>query len=139
MVWSLAWGLVLLRVNDDPSVKPWQKLSIILLVCLITFPSDWSCVAAMAVLFLGSYRGDFRKQMIWLMVWSTIYALVYWFFIDRFYALIQLGTALSIPFLCRYNGEKGQWKSMGKLFYAYYPAHLALCGLLRLLLWGQNL
>lgn len=139
VIWSLAWGLVLLRVNDDPSVKPWQKLSIILLVCLITFPSDWSCVAAMAVLFLGSYRGDFRKQMIWLMVWSTIYALVYWFFIDRFYALIQLGTALSIPFLCRYNGKKGQWKSMGKLFYAYYPAHLALCGLLRLLLWGQNL
>lgn len=135
VVWSLAWGLVLLRANDAPTLNFWQKLALILLVCLITFPADWSCVAAMAVLFLGTYRGNFRKQMLWLMVWSAVYALVYALFIDKLYGLIQLGTCLCVPFLCRYSGEKGRWKGMGKLFYAYYPAHLALCGLLRLLLW----
>ena len=25
---------------------------------------------------------------------------------------------------------------MGKVFYIYYPAHLILCGILRVLLWG---
>ena len=28
--------------------------------------------------------------------------------------------------------------SMGKLFYVYYPAHLALIGVLRVLLWGAG-
>ena len=28
--------------------------------------------------------------------------------------------------------------SMGKLFYVYYPAHLALIGVLRILLWGAG-
>ena len=136
VVWSLAWGLVLLRVNGSSRFRPWQKLLIIALVCLITFPADWSCVAAIAVLFLGAYRGDFRRQMYWLFAWILIYALVYFLFIDKFYAVIQLGTALCVPFLCRYSGEKGRFAPMGKLFYAYYPVHLALCGLLRILLHG---
>lgn len=138
VVWSLAWGLVLLRVNDSQSLKQWQKILIILLVCLITFPSDWSCVATMAVLFMGSERGNFQKQMLWMMVWTCVYAAVYFFFIDKVYAFIQLGTCLTIPLLKLYNGEKGSWKAMGKLFYAYYPAHLVICGILRILLWGAD-
>lgn len=138
VVWSLAWGLVLLRVNDSQSLKQWQKILIILLVCLITFPSDWSCVATMAVLFMGSERGNFQKQMLWMMVWTCVYAAVYFFFIDKVYAFIQLGTCLTIPLLKLYNGEKGSWKAMGKLFYAYYPAHLVVCGILRILLWGAD-
>lgn len=138
VVWSLAWGLVLLRVNDSQSLKQWQKILIILLVCLITFPSDWSCVATMAVLFMGSERGNFQKQMLWMMVWTCVYAAVYFFFIDKVYAFIQLGTCLTIPLLKLYNGEKGSWKAMGKLFYAYYPAHLVVCGILRILLWGAG-
>ena len=136
--WSLAWGLVLLRVNDSKRLKQWQKILIILLVCLITFPSDWSCVATMAVLFIGAERGNFKKQMVWMMVWTGVYAFVYFFFIDRVYAFIQLGTCLTIPLLRLYNGERGSWKGMGKLFHAYYPAHLAICGILRILLWGVD-
>ena len=136
MAWSLAWGLVLLCVNNSDKLKSWQKTVIILLVCVITFPSDWSCIASMAILFIGSYRGNFRKQMLWMMFWTLLYALVYFFFIDRVYALVQLGTCLTIPLLRLYNGERGSWKGMGKLFYAYYPAHLAACGILRIVLWG---
>lgn len=128
VAWSLAWGLVLLCVNNSDRLKSWQKTVIILLVCVITFPSDWSCIASMAILFIGSYRGNFRKQMLWMMFWTLLYALVYFFFIDRVYALVQLGTCLTIPLLRLYNGERGSWKGIGKLFYAYYPAHLAACG-----------
>lgn len=137
VVWSLAWGLVLLHVvNSD--LKQWQKICCIILACLITFPSDWSCIATMAVVFIGSYRGEFKKQMMWMMLWTFVYAAVYFFFIDKVYALIQLFTCLSIPLLKLYNGQRGQWKGMGKLFYIYYPLHLFLCGLLRVLLWGAD-
>jgi len=136
VAWSLAWGLVLLCVNDDRDLKHWQKVAITLGVCVLTFPSDWSCIATMAILSIGAHRGDFKRQMTGMMFWSLMYAVVYFFFIDKIYAIIQLGTCLTIPLLKRYNGQRGQWKGMGKLFYAYYPAHLVLIGLLRVLLWG---
>lgn len=136
VAWSLAWGLVLLWINQREDIKDWQKFAAILLVCVITLPSDWSCVAAVAILFMGTYRGDFRKQMTWMMVWSFTYVIVYFFCIDKVYALVQFCTCLTIPLLRLYNGKRGKWKGMGKLFYVYYPAHLALLGVLRLLLWG---
>ncbi len=138
VAWSLAWGLVLLYVYDKSGWKFWQQLAFTAFVCLVTFPCDWSCIAAMAIATMGRARGDFKKQMKLLMLWSAVYAAVYFFFLDKLYALIQLGTCLTIPLLRRYNGERGSWKGMGKLFYAYYPAHLALCGLLRVALWGAG-
>ena len=134
VVWSLAWGLMLLVIHDDERIKNWVKLVLTFVICAITFPSDWSCIAAVAILYMGQARGDFRRQMCWLMVWSAVYALVYFFFIDKIYALVQLGTCLAIPLLRCYDGTRGKWRSMGKLFYVYYPAHLALIGVLRVLL-----
>lgn len=136
VVWSLAWGLVLLCVNDSRKLKSWQKTILTVLICLITFPSDWSCIAVMAILFMGANRQDFGKQMFWMMFWTAVYALVYFLFIDRVYAVVQLFTCLTIPFLRLYNGKRGTWRGMGKLFYAYYPAHLIVCGIIRVLLWG---
>lgn len=134
VVWSLAWGLVLLWLFCNERIKDWVKCLSIPIVCLITFPSDWSCVAAMAILFMGTSRGNFKAQMHWMMVWTVVYAAVYFFFLDRTYALVQLFTCLSVPILKLYNGQRGQWRSMGKLFYIYYPAHLVLCGIVRILL-----
>lgn len=136
VVWSYAWGLVLLAVSDSEKIKDWQKIVITLLVCVITFPSDWSCIATMAILYIGANRGNFKKQMTAMMVWTFFYALVYFFFIDKVYAVIQLGTCLTIPLLRMYNGERGKFKGMGKLFYVYYPAHLVICGIIRIILWG---
>jgi len=136
VAWSLAWGLVLLQVNDRQDLKYGYKVLITLAVCLLTFPSDWSCIATMAILGIGSHRGDFKRQMAEMMLWSLIYAIVYFFFIDKVYAFIQLGTCLTIPLIRRYNGKRGTWKGMGKVFYVYYPAHLIACGILRIALWG---
>lgn len=136
VIWTLAWGLVLLYIHDQSNFKPWQKLALTFLVCVITFPSDHSCIAAMAILFIGICRGDFKKQMTWMMIWTFIYALVFFFFIDKVYALIQLGNCLTIPLLRLYNGRRGAYKGMGKLFYVYYPLHLFLFGILRVILWG---
>ena len=136
VAWSLAWGLVLLCISDSEKLKPWQKYICVILICLITFPSDWSCIATMAIVSISGHRGNFKKQMLWMMVWTSLYAAVYFFFIDRLYGILQLGVCLTIPLLRLYNGKRGTWKGMSKLFYIYYPAHLALCGILRIILWG---
>lgn len=138
VVWSLAWGLVLLCISDNEKIKQWQKILLTIVICLITFPSDWSCIASMAILGIGTNRGNFKKQMGLMMLWTFFYAVVYFLFIDRVYAVIQLGTCLTIPLLRLYNGKRGTWKGMGKLFYFYYPAHLIVFGILRILLWGAG-
>ena len=46
-------------------------------------------------------------------------------------------TFISIPFLFQYNGERGSWKGMKWLFYIYYPAHLVVIGIIRIILHGN--
>ncbi|MDE7445359.1 MAG: conjugal transfer protein TraX [Lachnospiraceae bacterium] len=136
VAWSLAWGLVLLSVMESKEIKEWQKRVIAIMICVITFPSDWSCIAAMAIMCIGVNRGNFKKQMASIVIWTFFYGVVYFIFIDKVYAVIQMGTCLTIPFLRLYNGKRGSLKSMGKLFYVYYPAHLVVCGLIRIIMWG---
>lgn len=136
VAWSLAWGLVLLYIHDRKPWKPWLKILITIIICFITFPSDWSCIATMAILYIGLYRGNFKKQMTYMMLWTTVYALVYFLFIDKVYAFIQLFTCLTIPLLRLYNGKRGSMKGIRNLFYVYYPLHLFLCGIIRIVLWG---
>lgn len=136
VVWSLAWGLVLLYIYDKKTWKSWQKTFITIIICLITFPSDWSCIATLAILAIGTNRGNFKKQMAHMMFYTTMYAAVYFIFIDKVYAFIQLGTCFTIPLLWLYNGKRGSFKGIGKLFYIYYPLHLFICGMIRILLWG---
>ena len=101
------------------------------------FPANWSSPAVMAIVSMGSNRGNFKRQMAGMLLWAGVYALVYFLFIDRVYGLLQLGVALTIPLLARYNGERGRCRWLPKFFYFYYPAHLFLCGLIRLALWGN--
>ena len=137
VIWSLFWGLILLKVNGSDKLATWQKISIIIIACGVSFCSDWSCIATMAILYIGTYRGNFNKQMTWMMIWVAVYAAVYFLFINKVYAVIQLFAALAIPLLKSYNGERGSWKGMKWLFYIYYPAHLIICGIIRLLLHGN--
>ncbi len=137
VIWSLAWGLVCLVIGDSEKLKEWMKTFLIILICLLTFCSDWSCIAVMAIVSIGSNRGNFKKQMSGMMFYVTLYAIIYFLFIDKVYGLLQFGTALTIPLLARYNGERGNWKGMKWFFYLYYPLHLVLCGVIRLALYGN--
>ena len=90
VIWSLAWGLVLLRIADNSKIK---------------------------------------------MLWAAVYAVVYFFAIDKIYGLIQLCVALAIPLLFLYNGKRGRNHKINRfmkwLFYAYYPLHLLVIGIIR--------
>lgn len=140
VIWPLAWGLVMLRiVNSEKIPKQWVKTVLILLICLVTFPSDWSCIASLCILAFGTNRGKLRTQSMWLIIYVAIYATVYCFAIDRVYGLVQMGVVLAIPFIKLYNGKRGKNPRVNKImkwfFYIYYPLHLAILGTIQLALW----
>lgn len=77
----------------------------IILICLVSFPSDWSCIASLCVLAFGTNRGELKKQAFWLVFYVAIYAAVYFFAIDRVYGLLQMGVVLALPVIRLYNGR----------------------------------
>lgn len=135
VMWSLAWGLVMLRIANTDKIKNVLKVVLIILICLISFPSDWSCIAALCILAFGTNRGNFKKQMLWMTFYAVIYAMVYFFAVDKVYGLIQISVVFSIPVIGLYNGERGKNLSVNRfmkwLFYIYYPLHLMVIGLAR--------
>lgn len=135
VMWSLAWGLVMLRVVDSEKIRQGAKIILILLICLISLPSDWSCIASLCILAFGTNRGNFKKQMLWMIFYVAIYAAVYFFAIDKVYGIIQMAVVLSVPVLMMYNGQRGKNPKVNKimkwLFYIYYPLHLLIIGILQ--------
>ena len=63
--------------------------------------------------------------------------LIWAFSLDKPYGILQMFTFLTLPFLYQYNGERGNWKEMKWFFYIYYPAHLVVIGVIRLLIHGN--
>lgn len=135
VMWSLAWGLVMLRVANSNKMKQGVKTLLILLICLVSFPSDWSCIASLCILVFGTNRGNFKAQMLWMVFYVSIYAAVYFFALDKVYGLIQMAVVLAVPILMLYNGQRGNNTKINKImkwvFYIYYPLHLAIIGLMQ--------
>ena len=134
VMWSLAWGLVMLRIADSKRIKSIYKVLLVILICIITLPSDWSCIAALCIVAIGTNRGDFRKQMSWMIFYVALYSLVYFFAIDKTYGILQMGVVLSIPVIAMYNGKRGKNPKINQFmkwfFYIFYPLHLFVIGLI---------
>lgn len=137
VLWAFAGGLVALAVNKSNLKGIWKTL-LIICICVVTFPADWSCIAVLVIYSFGTNRGKFKTQAIWLMIFVAMYAVIYVIFLDKTYGILQMGVVLSLPLLYMYNGERGKCSCSGLKwgFYIYYPLHLFLLGLLRLALRG---
>ena len=131
-MWPLAWGLVMLRIADSKKIKEHIKTVLILAICLITFPSDWSCIASLCILAFGTNRGNLKKQMSLMIFYVAMYSIVYFFALDKIYGIIQLAVVLAIPVIMMYNGQLGKNRRVNKImkyfFYIYYPLHLFIIG-----------
>ena len=130
IIWPLMWGLIFLKVWDEEKIDAWIKFLITLLGCIVTFTSDWSCIASLAILMIGRNRDNFYKQMLWLMALITLYALAFYILKNHTYGIVHLACWFSVPLLAMYDGSRGRLKWLGKFFYFYYPAHLVLIGLI---------
>ena len=137
IMWSLAWSVVALYIANKTNLREWQKWVLIILINIITFSSDWSCIAVMAILFMYSNRGNLKKQFISMVFWIFVYSFISYLFVSKTYGLTTLAVVLAYPLLSIYNGEKGKTNWMKWFFYLYYPLHLAIIGILRIAIYGN--
>lgn len=136
VMWPLAWGLVMLRAANSSKISGNAlKTLVIVLICAVSFPSDWSCVASLCILAFGTNRGNFKAQMLWMVFFVAIYSVVYFVAIDRLYGLLQMTVVLSVPILMLYNGKRGKNRKTNAImkwaFYIYYPLHLFIIGFIQ--------
>ena len=108
-----------------------------ILIDIITFSSDWSCIGVMIILEMYGNIGNLVKQMKGMMIWTSVYALVSFLFVNKVYGIIQLFVILSYPLLKNYNNEKGKTNWLKWFFYIYYPLHLIIIGILRMIIYGN--
>ena len=138
IMWTLAWSVVALYIAyGDTKLKEWHKYVLIILLNLVTFSADWSSIGLMIIVSMYEYRGNLNKQMGNMILWSLIYIIVSFIFVNKVYALVQLGIILVYPLLKLYDGTKGNLKWMKWFFYVYYPLHLIIIGILRLVIYGN--
>lgn len=134
---SIRSVVALYIINYKTNLKEWQKWLLVILINIITFSSDWSCIAVMAILSMYSNRGNLKKQIISMSFWIIIYAVISYLFVSKTYGLITLAVILAYPLLNFYNGEKGKLNWMKWFFYLYYPLHLVIIGILRITIYGN--
>lgn len=138
IMWTLAWAVVALHiVHGKNNLKEYQKWLLVILINLITFSSDFSSIAVMAILFMYDRRGNLKSQMISMMAWLSLYALISYLFVSKTYGLIAMTAILVYPLLKNYNGKRGKVKWLKWFFYLYYPLHLIIIGALRLYMYGN--
>lgn len=141
VIWALFCAVIALYIFDDEKrsfpLKKWQKTLLIMALCALAFPSDWSCFPVLCTLHIFQNRGNLRKQILGMLAYLSMYVLVWCLCIDVVYGLLQFGTIIVWPFMHFYNGTRGKAKWMKWFFYVFYVGHLVLCGILRLLLHGN--
>ena len=122
----------MLRIANSTKWKNSLKYGLILGICIVTFFADWSCIAALCILAIGTNRGNFKRQMLWMIFYVALYATVYFFALDKGYGLLQMAVVLAIPVLATYNGKRGRNQKINAImkyvFYLYYPLHLFVLG-----------
>lgn len=138
VIYPLFIAVVVLRLrNDKPEMNKWLKESLIFILIWSAFPSDWSSISVLAIISMYKRRGDLKSQMTAMLPWVALYGIVSYFFINKVYALVLIGVVMVYPILSFYNGEKGNAKWMKWFFYLYYPLHLIVVGIARILMYGD--
>ncbi|NLJ70136.1 MAG: conjugal transfer protein TraX [Clostridiaceae bacterium] len=122
---------------EEKSMNKYLKFAIIFVLIWSAFPADWSCIVVLAILHMYRKRGDIKGQMIAIVFWVFFYGLISFFFVSKVYALVLVGVLMVYPLLKMYNGEKGKAGWLKMFFYIYYPLHLIIIGILRILMYGD--
>ena len=64
-----------------------------------------------------------------------MYAVVYFFALDKVYGILQMAVVLAVPVIALYNGKRAQHPKLNAImkyaFYIYYPLHLVILGWIR--------
>ena len=139
VMYPLFVSVLVLWLQDSELKKINKVIKNVLIFALIwsAFPADWSCIAVLAIIGIYRNRGNLKKQTIAMMTWVLLYAVVSFFFVSKIYGIIELFVILVYPFMKRYNGQRGKAIWLKWFFYIYYPAHLIIIGIIRMVMYGN--
>ena len=103
VIWALFCAAVALYVYDDEKrsfpLKEWQKTLLLMGLCILAFPSDWSCFPVLCTLHIYQNRGNLKKQVLGMMAYMSMYVFVWCLCIDVVYGLLQFGIIIVWPFM----------------------------------------
>jgi hypothetical protein len=111
------------------------KTALVALCLAFSMLCDWFVFGVLWVLAFGLNRGSFKRQAIWSSIIAATMVAISLIFGKNAFMLMNLGAFLVLPLLAVYNGKKSAartpaWLMNKWLFYAFYPAHLLLLGVL---------
>lgn len=135
VIFTLFLGLTSIRIWESSKMNKPVKIICIILLCLLSCIGDWAFMNVLGCLFVHIYRN--RPKAKWTAFTLTFFipnALLL-IFADFHSVWFQSGVLL-VPLMLGflYNGQCGSKAKIHKwFFYLFYPAHLAILGLLK---WG---
>ena len=97
-------------------------LIVIMVIAELTY-TDYGAFGVLVIVLFYLFRDQKVKCMV-----SVAAALIIYGFLGGFY--IEGFGAIALIFILLYNGEKGQYPFPSLLFYAAYPLHLLILGLM---------
>ena len=132
--YTLALGLAGVSILDR-ALKPGRNVRVLaaqaaaVVACflLIRDTADYRYLGAALIICFWAAADQRRSQLILLVMWAAIEYLLGGMGV----MLFLFAAAASLLLLC-YNGERGQ--GFKRFFYWFYPAHLAVLGVINLLL-----
>jgi len=121
--------------------KKGVKIVLVALCLVFSMLCDWLIFGVLFILAFGLNRGSFKRQAMWFSIIAMAEAsLINVMNISAvlggdFRNIMQFGVLLALPLLAHYSGKKTgdntpAWLSNKWFFYVFYPAHLAVLGVL---------
>lgn len=142
VIFTLFLGITALRVWDSEKLSKPQKVTLVVLLTLLSLIGDWPIMDVLGPLFLHVYRNDRRKRWLAMVLLYAPLNLCIMFMSGNgqpwYYGWYNLGVGL-VPLLvifC-YNGRGGKKSAFNKwFFYVFYPAHFVVLGVLKWYVFG---
>lgn len=136
VIYTLFLGFLAILLWDRGRMAKGWKLALTVLICVFSVPGDWGVFDVLWPLFLWQYREEPRKK--WLS-YGVVAAAAFVFSVvstgtDPIWLSAYALGILCVPPLLRwgYSGLPGSKAPFHKwVFYAFYPAHLLILGILR--------
>ncbi|MCR4895487.1 MAG: conjugal transfer protein TraX [Lachnospiraceae bacterium] len=130
VIYTLFLGLMAICIWDRTKLPKAAKVTLVVLLCILSLFGDWPIFDVLWPLFLFIYRDDKKAKWTSFAIIVAVECGILIFFDalsgNPFANIFQLGAFMVIPlYLYVYNGESGSKHPFHKwFFYAFYPAHL---------------
>jgi hypothetical protein len=111
------------------------KIVLVALCVILSTMCDWFVFGVLWILAFGLNQNSYKRKAVWFSIIASMVVIIGVDFDGNAFMFMNLGTFLVLPLLFLYSGEKFSvrtpaWLTNKWLFYAFYPIHLLLLGVL---------